>query len=87
MKKLIFGAMTALLISGSAFAADTTKTTKEVDVDVKQMQTYCRVTVTRTDRDGNKSSTTTLYPVSSGAEGAAQCNAIKNNVIASLAAH
>ena len=86
MKKLIFGAMTALVISGSAFAADTAKATKEVDV--KQMQTYCRVTVTVRNPDGTvKSSNTTNYPVSSGAEGAAQCNAIKNKVIASLAAN
>jgi len=82
MKKLIFGAMTALLISGSVLANNTAKEVKSI-VDVKQMQTYCKITVTRTV-NGVTKSTTTYYPVSSGEEGVKQCNAIKQNVIASL---
>lgn len=85
MKNLFFGAMTALLVSGSALANET-KESKSV-VDVKQMQTYCRITVTTTHANGTKTTETTLYPVSSGQEGAKQCNAIKNKVIASLEAN
>lgn len=82
MKKLIFGAVAALVISGSVFANETTK--ESTEVDVKQIQTYCRVTVTTTHANGSQTSSTTYYPVSSGEAGVKQCNAIKQKTIASL---
>ena len=86
MKKLIFGAMTALLISGSAFANTPNKVSSKVEATL--FETYCRITVITRNPNGTvKSSTTTYYPVSSGAEGVKQCNAIKSSVEASLAAN
>lgn len=84
MKKLIFGAVTALVVSGSALANDLAKESKKVE-DVKQtVRTYCRVTVTRTSPSGVQTSTTTYYEVSSGEAGAKQCENIRKNIQASL---
>lgn len=83
MKKLIFGAVTALLISGTMFANETAKDFKKVDQPEQVVRTYCRVTVTRTVK-GVTTSTTTYYEVSSGEAGAQQCDNIRKNVQASL---
>lgn len=84
MKKLIFGAVTALLISGTMFANETTKDSKKADQPEQVVRTYCRVTVTRTSPSGVQTSTTTYYEVSSGEAGAKQCENIRKNVQASL---
>lgn len=82
MKKLIFGAVTALMISGSAFANTPNKESKNVEATL--FQTYCRITVTTTSSSGVKTVTTTYYPVSSGEAGVKQCNSLRLQTIASL---
>lgn len=85
MKKLFFGAVTALVISGSALANDLAKDSKKADQPEQIVRTYCKITVVKRNSDGQIiSSNTTYHEVSSGEAGVKQCNAIKNNVIASL---
>lgn len=84
MKKLIFGAVTALLISGTVFASETIKDSKKADQPEQVVRTYCKITVVTTHSNGTKSYDTTYYEVSSGEAGAKQCDKIKKNVQASL---
>lgn len=85
MKKLIFGAFTALLISGTVFANETIKDSKKADQPEQVVRTYCKITVITRNSDGDiVSSSTTYYEVSSGEAGAKQCDKIKKNVQASL---
>lgn len=82
MKKLIFGAATALLITGTVFANETANDSKK-DKPEQVVRRYCKITVTRTV-NGTSQSTTTYYEVSSGEAGEKQCDNIKKNVQASL---
>jgi len=84
MKKLIFGAATALLITGTVFANETANDSKKADKPEQIVRTYCKITVTRTSPGGVKTSTTTYHEVSSGEAGAKQCDNMKKSLQASL---
>ena len=85
MKKLIFGAATALLITGTVFANETANDSKKADKPEQIVRTYCKITVITRNSDGEIiSSKSTYYEVSSGAAGEKQCDNIKKNVQASL---
>jgi outer membrane lipoprotein-sorting protein len=83
MKKIIFGALTALFVSGFAIANDVTMETK-INDNVKQMKTYCKITVKTTHPNGTVTYDVSYYEVSNGSEGVKQCNAIKAKVEKSL---
>jgi len=83
MKKIIFGAIATLMISGSALAgtnSNLVNTTTTNELKTLDMQRYCVVRVTTT-QGGTSTTQTFVYPVDSNPDSNvlanAQCQALK----------